>query len=246
MLDSNLAKLETLLLRSVLGSTWLPRAKDIVFSVLAPGPQNLPGDASALQAHHLVGAGGTMPGCDPDLCAGNLGIRAPTPSPWPCGLVALHSRYPTNGWRCWDVARQLEPLHMIEESMRAIQHRVRKALHLARYFLGAGRWCGRRGLPRGAPRNLHREAALVATGAVVMGLVDLGACARAQATDGFDLCALSHSSGREACQKSRHHKLSRLSWRAAMQREMVHIHMPPRTGLARGAHRTGPRPSGMH
>ena len=33
-----------------------------------------------------------------------------------------------DGWWCWDVLGQMEPLHMVQQPMRAIQHRVWEAL----------------------------------------------------------------------------------------------------------------------
>ena len=62
--DGDLAKLETLVLRSMWGQG------DFVLRHCA-GPHDLPGDACALLAHHLDGAGGTMPVSDPSLRGGS-------------------------------------------------------------------------------------------------------------------------------------------------------------------------------
>ena len=130
--------METVALRSVWGATRLSQAKEIVFSVLAPGHRISPVMHMRYECIVWLAWVARCPGVTEVFM--NV-IWECGPQPLMDSLVgrAFHTLralgcHPREGCWCRDVPGQTEPLDVVQEPMRAVQHGVHEVLrcHAAR------------------------------------------------------------------------------------------------------------------
>ena len=127
--DRDLMGLETMVLQAVWGTTRLSRAKEVVFVVLTPGHHVPPLMHTCYERVLWMTRIARTPGPVqvPVQAIWESGHRPPTTGPFGHALhvVRLLGWQPLGGWWSWVVPGQIEPLHLVQEPMRQIQHRVR-------------------------------------------------------------------------------------------------------------------------
>ena len=130
--DRDLKGLETMVLQAVWGATRLSRAKEVVFVVLMQGHRISPVMHTRYERVLWMTRIARTPGPVQVVVQAiwESGLRPPTtgPSGRALHVVRLLGWQPLEGWWSWVVPGQTEPLHLVQEPMRQIQHRVRGSL----------------------------------------------------------------------------------------------------------------------
>ena len=130
--DRDLRGLETMVLQAVWRATRLSCAKEVVFVVLTQGHGISPVMHTRYERVLWMTRIARTPRPVQVLVQAiwESGLRPPRIGPFGLALhvVRLLGWQPLEGWWSWVVPGQAEPLHLVQEPMRQIQHRVRHSL----------------------------------------------------------------------------------------------------------------------
>ena len=165
--DPDLGGFETAVLRAVWGATRLSRAKEVVFTVLTKGHRVSPIMHTRYERVLWLTRVARRPGVTQVLTQAVWEQTCRPPCTGPVGralqAMATLGWRPREGWWCWDVPGQDDPLHLVQEPLRLVQHRVRESLrcHASRQ-LEARRPITFGGLGDGADGPASRAAMRVA------------------------------------------------------------------------------------
>ena len=253
--DRDLKGLETMVLQAVWGATRLSRAKEVVFVVLTQGHRISPVMHTRYERVLWMTRIARTPGPVQVLVQAiwESGLRPPTTGPFGRALhvVRLLGWQPLEGWWSWIVPGQTEPLHLVQEPMRQIQHRVRDSLRChAMRGLEARRPATYGGLGDGVDGEACRAALRVASteleASLLRGLL-AGALWTAARVRGHNMRATSSCPGCGSQHEDEAHALwdcpswetARAGWRAWVLQAAERLQLGPPTGWPACLRRAG-------
>ena len=253
--DRDLMGLETMVLQAVWGATRLSRAKEVVFVVLTQGHRISPVMHTRYERVLWMTRIARTPGPVQVLVQAiwESGLRPPTTGPFGRALhvVRLLGWQPLEGWWSWVVPGQTEPLHLVQEPMRQIQHRVRDSLRChAMRGLEARRPATYGGLGDGVDGEACRAALRVASteleASLLRGLL-AGALWTAARVRGHNMRATSSCPGCGSQHEDEAHVLwdcpswetARAGWRAWVLQAAERLQLGPPTGWPACLRRAG-------